>query len=457
MLHNQSIKKYNYLKIIGIKLLVHMAILLLGLSSAYAASVSWQNPKTGRIGTFPEDVSIEAEGIEGINIIFIFDSEDLSISLGPDMEDFFYQDFDDDEPIIFEPNAVLKGYPVQIFDDKKNPRLFFIDMGDRVWGVALTKGYKHPIEGKLFDIILETMKPRQAGDSFKLILPWTDKIIDLGEGDWSATSTYKGLSANREAFGTSYGKVGNIKNFDSSLVIYSENVLIRVNNYPVNDKNLDKQSITLMQQFKERDFVDEFIKTSISGRTVWKGHVTKTEGKNVFYYLVALKNRIWVVTSYVAFDDQITNAAKRIDIIEQIIASLPDNPPDIVTTYTNPQTNKQLKLPNGWVVLQEFDNGKPTDLGIVREGNIEDLFKHSFPILYSCAPKIKRGLKYAQGYAESFKKTHFGNRLVWMNIGSQLSVYTSDRLGACYLEIRDFDDDKVKLDLAEKLFATGKR
>lgn len=169
--------------------------MLLGLSSTYAASVSWQNPKTGRIGTFPKDVSIEAHSIDPDNIAFIFDSEDFIITLAADTNFFFLENFNKAEYVKFQPNAVLKGYPVQIFGVKNNSSLFFIDMGDRVWGVALTKGYKHTIEGKLFDIILETMKLRQAVDSFKLILPWTDKIIDLGKGEWSASSQYISSSA----------------------------------------------------------------------------------------------------------------------------------------------------------------------------------------------------------------------------------------------------------------------
>lgn len=103
--------------------------------------------------------------------------------------------------------------------------------------------------------------------------------------------------------------------------------------------------------------------------------------------------------------------------------------------------------------MQEFDNDGPTDLGVQLLDLVEE-FEDRSRFIYSFAPKMKCGLKFAQERTDIYRQMYFSERLVQMNDDAWISVYTSDRLGACYLEIRNIVNDK-KIQHCRKTICNG--
>ncbi|UXM94225.1 hypothetical protein N5853_08880 [Bartonella sp. HY329] len=437
----------------------------LSIAPLQAAGALWQNPYTGRIISLPLDVNVEWNGIDGDLIVLDDYKNDIRIYLTKGDESFYNDDPASDNSIDFKPNGTIAGHPIQSYNSPTAPCEFHMDVSGQIWGVRLSdcaKRAKYSQLRALFDVILPSMIPLKSDEAFELTIPWSEQKIKLSQtghnkGDWNAyaTSLRVGLKTSiSEPFFIKTSK--HSKNYDGLLVIYGDDVEILGSSRQVTPENLDAQLTASTLQKVDGSSIVAYKNVTVAGRSVLKGQYM-VKGFCCphldTYYLIPLKNRIWTVVSSVYEDEgHYPNAAQRINIIEQIIATLPDNPPDIVTTYTNPQTKKQLKLPKGWGVMQDFPDGLPKDMGIVELDKAED----AATISYSCGPQFVSMLKYLKEDNDHYRKARFANRDVFIRDDLSFDLYTKDKAGACHLEITNYDKniDKDKLIIAEKLFAT---
>ena len=450
-------------------------LLSIGITTVQAGDALWQNPLTGRVITLPYGVSVHWGGANAAGMQFENAEKGIDIYLSEGDADAEYDETEDDvsqsdEPINLKPDAWLNGYPILTSDGNiKKPCEFFIQVGQPIWRVRLSNcedeaAYQQ--NRTLFDAILPSMVPLKPDEVFNLIIPWSDEKISLNQiglntTGWIASAGNSLLDPYEIDFHSFFFKNSkDVKNFDGSLKILGENVDIIVSNRQVNPENLDEQLTASTLKEDNGRAIIAYKKVNIAGRTILKGQYINEWGCCTLletHYLIPLKNRIWTVVSSVHEDDKgsYPNAAQRIDIIEQIITTLPDNPPDIVTTYTNPETKKQLKLPKGWAVVQDFPDGSPKDLGVVQL----DKVKGAVSISYDCGQEALSAMNYWMRTDDYYKKSRFANQNVIIRDDSGFDLFVKDQNGACNLSINNFDREKDKdiLLLAEKLFATGQR
>lgn len=433
-----------------------VALLGLGVGSVQAGDALWQNPVTGRVIALPDNISVKAEDggiyIENIpengSVTSIF-LQGKAIKIYP-------------SELKYPTDDSLLSYPIHKSErDFPDQSSFEMNVEGAIWNIVFynsndTTQYSSSLA--LLNMILPSLKPLDKNEHFRLILPWSDKTVDLGsrklaEGKFQ----YIPLEGYVSRYALIEKRGDGVKTFEGDVFINLRDVTIAMRGTPFPWQDQKSKMQDLLAGFSQEGSDYEVKNISLGGKAVYEIRPKKHDVDFSILHIPA-KNRLWsiIITDFGNPDSDREPLIKKdsyMAIVEQLIATIPDNPPDIETTYTNPQTKRQLKLPEGWGVLQEFKNGKPlSQVGVYQYGKTNAT---NF-VLYDCSPLFRNDLTWDPNFVDS-EKIVFGGREAVKQPNKNFIISAKDEDSACQLKIEGENPSSEVLKMAEEIFATGQR